>query len=128
MRHDTLADVMITIKNAERVGKKECITPASNLVKEVLRVMQKQKYIGIFEFVDDGKSGKFKIELKNRVNKCNVIKPRYSVKFDEFEKFEKRFLPAKGFGTLILTTNKGVMTHEEAKKQRLGGKLLVYVF
>ena len=128
MRHDTLADVMITIKNAERIGKKECVTPASNLIKEVLKVMQKQKYIGIFEFIDDGKSGKFKIELKNRVNKCNVIKPRYSVKFDEFEKFEKRFLPAKGFGTLILTTNKGVMTHEEAKKQRLGGKLLVYVF
>ncbi len=128
MRHDTLADVMITIKNAERVGKKECITPASNLVKEVLKVMQKQKYIGIFEFIDDGKSGKFRVELKNRVNKCNVIKPRYSVKFDEFEKFEKRFLPAKGFGTLILTTNKGIMTHEEAKKQRLGGKLLVYVF
>jgi len=128
MRHDTLADVMITIKNAERIGKKECVTPASNLIKEVLKVMQKQKYIGIFEFIDDGKSGKFKIELKNRVNKCNVIKPRYSVKFDEFEKFEKRFLPAKGFGALILTTNKGVMTHEEAKKQHLGGKLLVYVF
>lgn len=128
MRQDTLADVMITIKNAERVGKKECIAPASNLVKEVLRVMQKQKYIGVFEFIDDGKSGKFKIELKKRVNKCNVIKPRYSVKFDEFEKFEKRFLPAKGFGMLILTTNKGVMTHEEAKKQRLGGKLLAFVF
>ena len=128
MRHDTLADVMITIKNAERVGKKECITPASNLVKEVLRVMQKQKYIGIFEFIDDGRSGKFRIELKNRVNKCNVIKPRYSVKFDEFEDFEKRFLPAQGFGILILTTNKGVMTHEQAKKQHLGGKLLAYVF
>jgi len=78
---------MITIKNAERVGKKECTTPASNLVKEVLRVMQKQKYIGIFEFMDDGKSGMFRVELKNRVNKCNVIKPRYSVKFDEFEKY-----------------------------------------
>ena len=128
MRHDTLADVMITIKNAERVGKKECITPASNLVKEVLKVMQKHKYIGVFEFIDDGKSGKFRIKLKNCVNKCNVIKPRYSVKFDEFEKFEKRFLPAKGFGILILTTNKGVMTHEEAKKQHLGGKLLTYVF
>jgi len=128
MRHDTLADVMITIKNAERVGKKDCITPTSNLVKEVLKVMQKQKYIGVFEFIDDGKGGKFRIELKNRVNKCNVIKPRYSVRFDEFEKWEKRFLPAKGFGILILTTNKGVLTHEEAKKQHLGGKLLAYVF
>ncbi len=128
MRHDTLADVLSTIKNGERVGKKECITPASNLVKEVLKVMQKEGYIGIFEFIDDGRSGKFKIELKNRVNDCNVIKPRYSVKVDDFEKWEKRFLPAKGFGILILTTTKGVMSHEQAKKQHLGGKLLGYVF
>lgn len=128
MRHDNLADVLSTIKNAERVGKKECITPASNLIKEVLKVMQKQKYIGIFEFIDDGKSGRFRIELKNKVNDCNVIKPRYSIPVDSFEKWEKRFLPAKGFGFLILTTTKGVMTHEEAKKQHLGGKLLGYVF
>jgi len=128
MRHDTLADVMSTIKNAERIGKKDCITPASNLVKEVLKLMQKEGFIGIFEFIDDGRSGKFKIKLKNRVNDCNVIKPRYSVKVDEFEKFEKRFLPAKGFGILIVSTTKGIMTHEEAKKQNVGGKLLAYAF
>ncbi len=128
MRQDTLADVMITIKNAEMVGKDSCITPASNLAKEVLKIMQKNKYIGVFEFIDDGKSGKFKIELKKRINKCNVIKPRYSVKYDELEEFEKRFLPAKGFGILVLTTSKGVITHEKAKKQKIGGKLLVYVF
>ncbi len=128
MRHDTLADVLSAIKNAERVGKKECITPSSNLVREVLKVMQKDGYIGTFEFIDDGRSGKFRVELKNRVNDSNVIKPRYSVKMDEFEKWEKRFLPAKDFGILILSTNKGIMTHNEAKKQHVGGKLLAYVF
>ena len=79
MRHDTLADVMSAIKNAERIGKKECITPASNLVREVLKVMQEKGYIGTFEFIDDGKSGKFRIELKNKINDCGVIKPRYPV-------------------------------------------------
>lgn len=128
MRHDTLADVMSAIKNAERVGKKDCLTPASSLVREVLKLMQREGFIGIFEFIDDGKSGKFKVELKNKVNDCNVVKPRYSVKVDEFEKWEKRFLPAKGFGILILSTNKGIMTHEEAKKQRVSGKLLAYAF
>jgi small subunit ribosomal protein S8 len=128
MRHDTLADVMSTIKNAEKVGKTECLTPASSLVKEVLKIMQKEGYIGIFEFIDDGRSGKFKIKLKNRVNDCNVIKPRYSVKIDEFEKFEKRFLPARGFGILILSTTKGIMAHQEAKKQKIGGVLLAYAF
>jgi len=128
MRHDNLADVMSTIKNADRIGKNDCLTPASSLAKETLNVMQKQGYIGTFEFIDDGRSGKFKIELKSRVNDCQVIKPRYSVKIDEFEKWEKRFLPAKNFGVLIVSTTKGLMTHEEAKKQHLGGKLLAYVF
>ena len=128
MRHDTLADVMSGIKNADRLGKRDCITPASKLVKEVLRVMQKEGYIGTFEFIDDGRSGKFKVELKSRVNDCKVIKPRYSVKIDEFEKWEKRFLPAKGFGILLVSTTKGLMTHEEVKKQHLGGKLLAYAF
>ncbi len=128
MRHDTLADVMSAIKNAERIGKKECFTPASNLVREVLKVIQEKKYIGTFEFIDDGKSGKFKVELKNKINDCGVIKPRYSIKTDEFEKFEKRFLPAKDIGFLILTSPKGVMTHQEAKKHKVGGKLLAFIF
>ena len=128
MRHDTLADVLSAIKNAERVGKSECITPASRLAKEVLKVMQREGYIGTFEFIDDGRAGKFRVELKQRINDCNVIKPRYSVSVDEFEKFEKRYLPARDFGILILTTSKGIMTHKEAKEKRIGGKLLAYVF
>ncbi len=128
MRHDTLADVMSAIKNAERIGKKECITPASNLVREVLKVIQEKGYIGTFEFIDDGKSGKFRIELKNKINDCGIIKPRYPVKIDGFEKFEKRFLPAKDVGFLILTNPKGVMTHQDAKKQKIGGRLLAYIF
>ena len=128
MKHDLLADALITIKNAESIGKKECIIPASNLIKEILKIMQKQKYIGVFEFIDDGKSGNFRVELKNRINKCNVIKPRYSVGVRDFEKFEKRFLPAKDYGILIVTTNKGLMTHIEAKKNHVGGKLVAYVY
>lgn len=128
MRQDTLADTLSSIKNAERVGKKECVTPASNLVREVLRVMQEHGYIGIFEFIDDGRSGKFSIKLKGVINDVNVIKPRYSVEVDEFEKYEKRFLPAKGFGILIVSTSKGIMSHEQAKKQHVGGKLLCYIY
>jgi small subunit ribosomal protein S8 len=128
MRHDILSDVMSNIKNAEHVGKKQCVTPASNLVKGVLRLMQKHGYISVFEFIDDKRAGKFRIELKNKVNDCGVIKPRYSVKKGDFEKWEKRFLPARGFGILILSTTTGVITHEEAKKNGIGGKLLAYVY
>ncbi len=128
MKQDALADVMSAIKNAEKIGKKECITPTSNLIREVLKLIQKNKYIGNFEFIDDGKSGKFRVELINRINGCAVIKPRYSVKVDGFEKFEKRFLPARSFGILIVSTTSGVMEHKEAKAKNMGGKLIAYVY
>lgn len=129
MQHDTLADALSTIKNARSAGKRECmVEPASNLIKNVLKVMQKEDYIGVFELIDDGKSGKFKIEIQKDLNDCNAIKPRFNVKNDEFNKWEKRFLPAAGFGILILSTSKGVMTHKKALQEGLGGSLLAYVY
>jgi small subunit ribosomal protein S8 len=128
MLQDSLADVLSAIKNAEKVGKKECVTRASKEIKDVLKIFQDNGYIGVFEFIDDGKSGKFKIELKGKVIDCNVIKPRFPVRMNEFEKYEKRFLPGREFGLLILTTPKGVMDHKKAKELRVGGKLLAFVY
>jgi small subunit ribosomal protein S8 len=128
LNKDNLADALAAIKNAERVGKKECITRASKEIKAVLKVMQDKGYIGSFEFIDDGKSGKFRVELKGKIIDCNVIKPRFSVRLDEFEKYEKRFLPARSFGLLILTTPKGIMDHNKAKELHVGGKLLAFVY
>jgi small subunit ribosomal protein S8 len=128
MLQDTLADVLSTIKNGDRIGKKECITRASKVVKSVLKIMQDNGYIGAFEFIDDGKSGKFRIELKGKIIDTNVIKPRSSVKFDEFEKYEKRVLPAREFGLLILSTPKGIIDHKKAKELHTGGKLLAFIY
>ena len=126
---DPLADAMSSIYNSEIVGKPEVIVaPASSLIEKVLRVMQTQGYIGEFEHIDDGRAGRFRIQLMGRTNKCGVIKPRYPVKRDGFERFEKRFLPAYNFGVLIVTTPKGVMTHQEAKKLGIGGRLLAFVY
>ncbi len=128
MLQDTLADVLSVMKNADRIGKKECVTRASKLVKEVLKVLHEKGYISSFDFIDDGKSGKFKIELKGKIIDCNVIKPRFSVKVNELEDWEKRFLPARDFGFLIVTTPKGIMDHKSAKENKLGGKLLAFVY
>lgn len=128
MRHDILADVLSQIKNADRIGKKECIVPASKLVKEVLTVLQKDGYIGNFDYIDDGKSGKFKLELKNKIIDCNVIKPRFAVRVDEYEKYEKRFLPAREVGLLVVSTSRGIMNHKKAKELHLGGRLLAYCY
>jgi small subunit ribosomal protein S8 len=126
---DPLADALSIIKNAEMIGKPDCtLRPASKLIGNVLKVMKERGYIGDFEFIDDGKSGIFKVQLKGKINKCGVIRPRHAVKNTDFEKWEKRYLPAKGFGSIILTTPDGVMTHSEARDNGIGGELLAYVY
>jgi small subunit ribosomal protein S8 len=128
MMQDALADVLTTIRNAEKIGRKECITNAGKMIKSVLKIMHENKYIGPFELIDNGKGGKFKIELKGKIVHSGVIKPRLSVRVDELEKYEKRFLPAENVGLLILSTSKGVMDHKKAKELHIGGKLISYVY
>lgn len=128
MGQDLLNEALAVIKNAENSGKTECVTPASELIKDVLLVMQKNGYIGNFELIDDKKSGKFRVELIMKLNNCGAISPRFSIGLKEMEKHEVIYLPAKDFGILILSTSKGVMDHKEAKSKKIGGKLISFVY
>ena len=124
-----LTNALNTILIHEERHKKECIiSPASNLVGTVLRLIQSMGYVGEIEFIDDGRQGKLRVQLFGRINDCKAVKPRFSVKVKGIEKYEKRFLPSRDMGTLILSTPKGVMTHDNAKLQNLGGRVLAYVY
>ena len=126
---DVLSNGLTTILNNELRNKRECvISPASKLLGKVLRIMQLNGYIGEFEFIDDGRSGKFKVQLLGRINKCGAIRPRFAVKVDEIENWEKKFLPSREVGLLIISTPKGVLSHKEAKEKGFGGRLLAYVY
>jgi small subunit ribosomal protein S8 len=98
------------------------------LLGSMLTIMQKSGYLGEYERLEDGRGGSFRVELIGAINRCGVIKPRHSVQRSDFDKWESRYLPARDFGLLILTTNQGVMHHFDAKKERVGGRLLAYVF
>jgi small subunit ribosomal protein S8 len=128
MLNDPLADALSNINIHEKARKQYCVMPYSKTIGSVLRVMQKHNYIGTFEYIDDPQNGKFKAELLGNINRCGVIKPRNAVKRDEFEKWERRFLPAKGFGILIISTPRGVIDHMEAESLGTGGRLLAYVY
>ena len=126
---DPLANALVNLKNCEIIGKREVtINPASKIIASVLRIMQKAGYIGEFEFIDDGRSGKFLVQLLGRINKTGVIKPRYPVKKNEIEKWESRFLPARNFGLLIVSTSEGIVAHNELKDLGIGGRLLAYIY
>lgn len=128
MRHDLLSDVLSAIKNGDVVGKRETVTPASSMVKSVLLILQRNGYIGDFEFIDDKRGGRFRIGLTGNVNACGAVRPRFAVTKGEYEKWERRFLPASGFGLLIVSTSQGVLPHTEAKEKGMGGKLLAYIY
>ncbi len=129
MKHDPMSDALAAINNAARIGKNTAtVSPASDLVKNVLLKLQEEEYIGVFELVEDGKGGKFKVEINPEINQCQPVKPQFYVGSDEFTKWAKRYLPARNFGHLIVTTPEGVLTHDEAREKNVGGKLLGYVY
>jgi len=127
-----LANALTTIYNNEmRRNKQAIILPASKLIINVLRVMQKEGYIGEFEFIDDGRAGKIVVQLLGRINKCGPITPRYPLKYRDLLKlpdYIRRYLPSKEIGIIIISTSKGVMTHKDAIRERIGGVALGYVY
>jgi len=126
---DTLANGLTTVVNTEMRNKRECIiSPASKLLGRVLRIMQLNGYIGEFEFIDDGRAGKFKVQLLGRINKCGAIRPRFSVKTAKFEEWEKKFLPSREVGLLVVSTPSGVLSHKDAIEKHIGGKLLAFIY
>jgi len=127
--NDPLAKVLSHLVNSEQIAKNEAtIGPVSNVLRKILNIMKDLGYIGEFTEIDDGKGKIVKINLLGKINNCGVIKPRFAVKKDEFTKYEKRYLPARGFGLLMVSTNQGILTHIDAKKQGLGGKLIAYCY
>lgn len=124
-----LSNLFTALYNNELRNKKECLViPASKLASEVLRIIQKNKYIGEFELIDDGLGGKYKIQLLGRINKCGLISPRLAIQKHEYERWERNYLPAVGVGILVMTTSEGVLSHSDAKGKGIGGRLLGYVY
>lgn len=124
-----LSNILSAIKNAETQGKSEVtVKPISNVIKKIVIILKELNYIQDFEFNQNRKGGEAKIKLTGKINNIGEITPNFYVSFRDLRKFEKRYLPAEGFGRLILTTSKGVMTNEKARELRLGGQLLGYVY
>jgi small subunit ribosomal protein S8 len=120
---------MSAIQNAEMVRKRHIIIyPASKLAVNVLKVLQRYGYVGEIEIIEDGRGDKIKVELMGRINRCGAIRPRYPVKRDEILSYAKEFLPSRDLGILIISTPKGIKTHQECLEENIGGVLLAYVY
>eukprot|EP00007_Cunea_sp_BSH-02190019_P009971 CAMPEP_0174231820 /NCGR_PEP_ID=MMETSP0417-20130205/2259_1 /TAXON_ID=242541 /ORGANISM="Mayorella sp, Strain BSH-02190019" /LENGTH=153 /DNA_ID=CAMNT_0015309775 /DNA_START=49 /DNA_END=507 /DNA_ORIENTATION=+ len=126
VRISVLNDALNNIVNAERAGKRQVlIRPSSKVVIKFLETMMKHGYIGEFTVVDDHRNGKIVVNLIGRVNKCGCISPRFDISAGDYEKWVGNLLPSRQFGFIVVTTSSGIMTHDEARRKGLGGKVCV---
>ncbi|ACO68845.1 uncharacterized protein MICPUCDRAFT_31862 [Micromonas pusilla CCMP1545] len=129
VRISVLNDTLKAMYNAEKRGKRQVLVrPVSKVVIKFLQVMQKHGYINEFEYIDDHRSGKIVVELNGRINKCGVISPRYDLSHTDVEDWVGRLLPSRLFGVIVLTTANGILDHEEARRKKVGGKVLGFFY
>jgi small subunit ribosomal protein S8 len=130
---DPIADLLTRIRNAIMAGHKVVEAPASNLKKEVARILFEKGYILSYKVIDgEGPQGVLKIALKyNSKSKKPAIKEikrisrpglRQYIGVDEMPRV------LNGLGIAIISTSKGLMTDKEAKKEKIGGEVLCYVY
>ena len=126
MSQDLVSDTLNNIMNAKRARKNAIVvTRYSKLLLNLLDIMKRYGYIEGYKANETEKSVEIKL---GKMNRCNSIKPRFYVSVKSIEKYIRRYLPAKDFGILIISTNKGLITHDEAVEKNIGGSLVAYVF
>jgi len=126
MSQDVVADALNMIRNAVKARKETLdIGRISGLLIEVLKIMKQKGAIKRYKI--DSKKKTVEVDIE-KIFECRAIKPRFTVKKDQIEKYRRRFLPARNIGTIIISTNKGLITHEEAMEQGIGGSLIAYFY
>lgn len=126
MSQDIISDAMNMIRNAKKARKESVkISRVSSLLIEIFKIMKQENAIKKYKI--DTKNNSVEVVLGDFFS-CRAIKPRFTVKKTDIEKYKRRYLPARNMGTLIITTNKGLMTHGEAMEKGFGGSLVAYFY
>ncbi len=129
---DPIADYLTRMRNAIKAKHRVVEVPASNLKKEITKILFDKGYILNYAFVEEGPQGTIKIALKyNAQSKVNAIKSLTRVSKPGMRKYTGyREMPRviNGLGIAIISTSKGVMTDKEAAELKIGGEVLCYVY
>lgn len=123
MSQDSVADTLNQIMNAKKAGKTNLVIKRYS--KLLIKILDLAKDSGYLNYQIN--ENEIKIEI-NKLNEIMAVKPRYTVSIKTLDKYVRRFLPAKNFGFIIVSTNKGLMRHYDAQEQNLGGCIIAYMF
>ncbi len=129
---DPIADYLTRLRNAIKANHRVVEVPASNLKKEITKILFEKGYILNYKFVEDGPQGTIKVALKyDPATKVNAIKSLTRVSTPGLRKYVGyKDMPRvlNGLGIAILSTSRGVMTDKEAAVQKIGGEVLCYIY
>jgi small subunit ribosomal protein S8 len=125
MSQDIVADGLNQVMNARRVEKRELvINRYSKVLLNLFEVMKSKGHIE-YEVNEAAKTVSVKIV---KLNVCKAVKPRYYVGADTIDKYVRRFLPSRNFGSLIISTNMGLLDYRDAVKNKIGGSVIAYFY
>ena len=126
MSQDVVSDALNMMRNAKKAKKEIVVVKRiSNILIEVLKIMKTKNAIKKYKINSNDKS----VEITmGELSDCKAIKPRFTADKKQVEKYVRRYLPARNFGTVIISTNKGLMTHQEAQENKIGGVLIAYFY
>lgn len=128
---DPIADMLTRIRNASMVYHDSVDVPASNLKKEVARILKEEGFIRDYRVIDDGKQGIVRLYLKYGANRERVISGLKRISKPGRRVYARRDQIPRvlgGLGIAVLSTSKGVMSDKEARKQGVGGEVVCYVW
>ena len=128
---DPVADYLTQIRNASRAKHRKVDIPASNLKRQLTRILQEEAYIKNHTIIEDGKQSLIRIYLKYSNENQSVIAGLKRVSKPGYRRYVNRnYLPRvfNNLGISILTTSQGVMTGQEARKKGIGGEVLCYIW
>ena len=129
---DPIADYLTRIRNGIQAGHRVVDIPASNLKKDITKILFEKGYILNYKFVDEGPQGIIKIALKyDPVTKVNAIKKLKRISTPGLRQYVgHKDMPRvlNGLGIAIVSTSHGVITDKEARKEKVGGEVICYIY
>ena len=125
MSQDIVSDGLKQIMNAKRIEKRELtIKRYSKVLLGLFKMMKEKGHID-YEVDEEAKTVSVRVI---KLNECRAVKPRYFVGVDGIDKYLRRFLPSRNFGSLVISTNRGLVSHDEALKLNVGGSVVAYFY
>ena len=125
MSQDIVADGLNEIMNAKRIEKKELVIKRYS--KVLLNLFEMMKAEGHIDFEVNAEDKNVKVRII-KLNECKAVKPRYFVGVGNIDKYLRRFLPSRNFGILVISTNKGMLSHLNAIEKNIGGSVVAYFY